>query len=116
MRVVLSTFACDGIEAFLGRDIAAGVRTALRHYTRDEGLSGRGAATLPDFLNRPSANRSGAELELALDPEIEAALEREARECGGVPVEQIATHAVLAYLADLDRTSRRGAHRPLTWV
>src|SRR4029077_5058323 len=114
MRVVLSTFACSGIEALLGRDIGAGVQAALRHYTRAKG-SDRKAPAFSRFLGGHSAGRSGADFELAVDPKILAALEREAREFDGVSVEQIAAHAVLVYLADLDRGSGREA-RPLTWA
>lgn len=115
MRLVLGTFACSGIEAFLGRDIAAGVQAALRHYTLGKGSPDRKAREFPSFLGEPSVGRSGVDLELAVDPEIQAELEREARESGGVSVEQIATHAVLVYLADLDRAPGPEA-RPLTWA
>jgi hypothetical protein len=115
MKVVLNTFACGGIEAFLGRDIAAGVQTALRHYTRSRRSSDRKAPEFPRFLSESSVGRSGADLELVVEPDVQAALEREARESDGVTVEQIATHAVLVYLADLDRASGRET-RPLTWA
>lgn len=114
MRVVLGTFTCGAIEAFSGRDIAAGVHAALRHYTQGEGSSQK-AAELPDFFNEPWPGHSGVDLELTVDPETQALLEREARESSGVSLEQIATHAVLVYLADLDRASGREAP-PLTWA
>lgn len=109
MKVVLSTFACNGIEAFLGRDIGAGVQAALRHYTRSKGSSDRTAPKFPRFLSGSTDDRSGADLELAVDPEIQAVLEREARESNGVSLEQVTTHAVLVYLADLDRHRARSA-------
>jgi hypothetical protein len=117
MRVVLSTFACGGIEAFSGRDLAAGVRAALRHYTQDGGSAGLRASALLPLPDELEAGRSGVDLDLNLDPEVQAALEREARETDGVSVEQLATHAVLVYLADLDRyrASERDT-RPLMWV
>lgn len=116
MKVVLSTFACNGIEAFLGRDIDAGVQAALRHYTRRKASSDRTrtAPAFPRFLSGSKDDCSGADLELAVDPEIQAVLEREARESSGVSLEQVATHAVLVYLADLDR--QRARARPLTSV
>ncbi len=114
MRVVLGTFTRSAVEAFSGRDIAAGVQTALRHYALRMG-SERRASELPPVIGSPSTDRTGADIELSLDPEIQAVLEREARESDGVSVEQIANHAVLIYLADLDRASGREA-RPLTWV
>jgi hypothetical protein len=113
MKVVLSTFARNGIEAFLGRDVGAGVHAALRHYTRIKGSSDRAAPAFPRFLGGSVDDRSGADLELAVDPEIQAVLEREAQASGGVSPEQIATHAVLVYLADLDRGAGHEA-RPLT--
>lgn len=115
MRVVLSTFACSGIEARLGGDLAAGVKTALRHYARSGGSSAQNVPRFPHFLGEPQVGHPGADLDLTVDPEIQALLEREARETDGVSVEQIATHAVLAYLADLDRASGRDAS-PLTLV
>lgn len=113
MRVTLSTFARNGIEAFLGRDIDAGVQAALRHYTGRKGSSGRTAPAFPRFLSGLAEDRPGIDLELTVDPEIQAVLEREARESDGVSLEQIATHAVLVYLADLDRAPGHEA-RPLT--
>jgi hypothetical protein len=116
MKIVLGTLARSGIEAFLGGDIAAGVQAALGHYAgsgaRDELAPGRRALPCPPE-HPPS--RVGAELELTLDPEVEAALERGARESGGMSTSQVVAHAVLAYLADLDRASGLGA-RPLTQV
>jgi hypothetical protein len=60
---------------------------------------------LPRFAGELAVGCSGTDLELIVDPEIQAALEREARESDGMSVEQIAAHAVLVYLADLDETS-----------
>jgi hypothetical protein len=73
---------------------------------------------MPRFLLPPSGDGSGADLELALDPEIQAVLEREAKDSDGISVEQIANHAVLVYLADRDRAPgrREARERQLTWV
>jgi hypothetical protein len=99
MKLVLGTFARGGIEAISGSDISAGVRRALRHFARRE-LQG---------LSRPLDRRrlvelgsDGFDLELAVDSETEEALERKAREHGGITVEQLAGHAVLVYLSDRD--------------
>jgi hypothetical protein len=115
MKVVLNTFACGGIEAFSGPDIEAGVRKALRHYTQGKGSSDRVPPDFPRCFGTLEVGCSGADLELAVDPEVRAALERKAREVDGLSVEQIAAHAVLAYLADLDRASGGEAHS-LAWV
>ncbi len=99
MKLLLGTFARAGIEAVGGRDLAAGVRTALRHYARREDSVATG-----ELFDRASLERLGhvgTGIELVLDAETEEALERRAREYGGT-VEQLATHAVLVYLADRD--------------
>lgn len=99
MKLVLGTFARDGIEALWGSDLSAGVRRALRHYAAREnsavvGCIDRGwLRTLGD---------GGVDLDLSLDSETQEALERRAREHGGVTVEELAAHAVLVYLADRD--------------
>lgn len=113
MRLVLGTFACSGIKALQGGDVAAVVEAALCHYTRGKGSSSRRPKMLPSFLAEPSVGHPGTNLELSVDPEIQAALEREARESDGVSIEQIATHAVLVYLADLDEALGRETF-PLT--
>jgi len=115
MRLVLGTFACSGIEALSGCDVATGVHAALRHYTQGRESSDRKTPEPPAIPGGPATGCSGADVELVVDPEIQAALEREARESDGMSVEQIANHAVLVYLADMDRASGRDA-RPLTLV
>ncbi len=111
MKVVLDTFARAGIETGLGCDLEAGVRAALRHYTR------RSQQARERLLSGPLSTRlstcAGNEFELDVEPKIRAALEREARRLPGVSVEQLAGHAVLVYLADMDRFSAWRA-RPLT--
>ncbi len=115
MKLVLGTFACSGIKALLGVDTAAGVQAALRHYMENKGSAERRAEAFPRSLGESSVALSGvglgsgADLELTIDPEIQAALEREARESDGVSVEQIAAHAVLLYLAELDVASEHEA-------
>jgi hypothetical protein len=116
MRLVLGTFARSGIEACSGGDILAGVRAALRHYTSEGGSRSKGPyRETPRFIGaRANAGgRAGAGVEISVDPDVQAVLEREARQSTGVSVEQIATHAVLAYLADLDEVSKPEV-RPLT--
>lgn len=91
----------------------AGVQAALRDYARRL-RSGRKLPEFPRFLREsPLWTRSGAALELSVDPEVQAALEKEARESQGVSVEQLAGHAVLVYLADLDRKASEHGARPL---
>jgi len=100
MRVALGKFACSGIEAQLGPDLSAGVRRALSHYvTRLE--AGWLPPEYPSFLRGLAQGPAAANLELQLDAEIQAALQREGSR-HGAPLEQIAAHAVLVYLAYLD--------------
>ncbi len=113
MRITLGTFACCGIEAFLGRDIESGVEAALRHYT-ERGERDPARKVLSRLAPYPDRGH-GAEIELSLDPEVEAVLRRQAQESGGMSVNQIAGNAVLAYLADLDWASELAA-RQLTQV
>jgi hypothetical protein len=113
MKVALDTFSRSGIEARLGGDMAAGVQAALRHYTQRLG-SGRKLPEFPRFRRESPLRRSGADLELAVDPEILEALEQKARESRGVSVEQLAAHAVLVYLADLDKEASGLSTRRLT--
>jgi len=55
----------------------------------------------PGFCRDQASDGSGAEFELAVDPEIQTKLEREARR-QAVQLEQLLVHAVFVYLADLD--------------
>jgi hypothetical protein len=102
MRVALGTFARAGIEAHFGPDIEAGVQSALLHYTRRL-ESARAPAQFPRFRRDQPPETSGADFDLAVDPAIQEALERELRKPGGAPsMEQLAAHAVFVYLADLE--------------
>jgi hypothetical protein len=100
MRLVLGTFARSGIEAALGCDLAVGVGTALRHYAGRDRFPA--TAELLGMGCLEQLGGTGADIELTLDAETEVALERKAREYGGIAVERLATHAVLVYLADRD--------------
>jgi len=100
MRVSLGKFACSGIEAHLGEDIPAGVRTALSHYLRKL-KGGRGPLAAPTFLGDLSPQEPAASFELEVDSETEAVLSREA-ERQGTTKSQLAAHSVMVYLAELD--------------
>jgi hypothetical protein len=99
MRVSLGKFACSGIEAHLGEDIPAGVRTALSHYLRKL-KAGRGPLAPPTFLGDLTPPEATT-FELAVDPETEAALDREAQR-QGTTRSQLVAHTVMVYLAELD--------------
>lgn len=100
VKVALGKFASFCIEARLGDDTAARVRDALQHYARQID-SATMSSPFPGFCRDQAPDGSGAEFELAVDPKIQARLEREARS-QDVQVEQLLVHAVFVYLADLD--------------
>lgn len=104
MKIVLGEFSRRGIEACLGGDIEDGVRTALRHYVRRYESTSPFTA-LPGFCFERSPAHPQHDLELTVEPEVERALAREASARGGVPVEELATHAILAYLAVVDKAT-----------
>jgi hypothetical protein len=101
MKIELGNFAREGIEARLGADAEAGARTAMLRYADRLG-STESPLPLPEFLpDRAPSEDLRLELELDLDVEVKAALEREAAR-QMVPLDRIASHAVLTYLAELD--------------
>lgn len=100
MRIALGTFARSGIEAQLGDDLAATVQAALCHYA-GKLKAGRPPIGLPSFCRERASTGSDVALELAVDPEIETLLEREAAR-QETSLNQLASHTVLVYLAELD--------------
>ncbi len=102
MRITLGTFASSGMQAHAGADLQAGVRKALSHYTRKV-ESGRAPIGLPRFCREQREQEPEVSFDLAIEERAEALLEREAAK-HGVPVDRLAAHAVLVYLADLDRS------------
>jgi hypothetical protein len=100
MRVALGKLACTGIEAHLGDDIPAGVRTALFHYARKL-KAGRSPVAPPRFLGDQEAPEAQVSFDLAVDPETEAVLEQEALR-QRTTMTQLASHTVLVYLAELE--------------
>lgn len=100
MKVALGTFACNGIEAHLGVDLSAGVRAALSHFV--ERLdSGRHQLGVPAMTGEAAPEPAYA-VDLPVDEHTWALLQREARRLGAT-VNELATHSVLLYLAELDR-------------
>jgi hypothetical protein len=100
VKISLGTFLRFGIESELGADLASSVRTALGHYS-DKVRSGEALQAPPRFLSEPPAPADSYRLDLSLDPELEATLEREAAR-HGVDVATLVNHSLHAYLADLD--------------
>lgn len=103
MKVPLGTFACNGIEACLDSDIAAGVRAAISDFTQRL-ESGRAPISLPKGPLEPVSAEPTKAVELSLDERTWQLLSREARR-QGTTVAQLAAHSVLVYLAELDRLS-----------
>src|SRR5262245_50111174 len=99
MRIALGTFTREGIEARLGDDLGAAVQAALCHYA-GKLKAGRPPIGLPSFAREPIAG-SAVALDLAVDPEVEDLLEREAAR-QQTSMNQLASHTVLVYLAELD--------------
>lgn len=98
IHVQLGEIAYKGVEQHFCADVAGGVRRALVHYAYKLRV-GRPPLAPPRFL--PEQSPVHAEYELRLDAETEATLEQEALR-QRVSVEQLATHAVLVYLAELE--------------
>ena len=106
VKIALGKFAGSGIEELFGADLAVGVQAALTHYTRR--LSSNLKPVPSPRFDWPAVD-AAAVFDLPVAPEVEAALESEARK-QKLPVEQILVHAVLVYLADLE--SATGSQSP----
>jgi hypothetical protein len=114
MRVALGNLAKSGLESRVGPDVPAAVNTALVYYV-GKLSSGRGPAKFPKFLLSKGDAGSGEgaavegapapeprpEIEVEVDERIEAAIFTDAERQGVSPTE-LAGHAVLVYLAELD--------------
>ena len=101
VKIPLGTFACNGIEAHLGADVAAGVRAAISDFVQRL-ESGCAPITLPKGPLGPASAESTTAVDLPLDERTWQLLQREARR-QSTTVSQLAAHSVLVYLAELDR-------------
>jgi hypothetical protein len=105
MRVTIGPLARSGLELHGGGNLDATVNAALLYYVKKV-ESGRIPAKYPKFLAGAEAAESNGEgadagLEIEVDPEVEAELERVAAE-QDTTAPEFAGHAVLVYLAELD--------------
>jgi hypothetical protein len=110
MKVALGNLAKSGLEKRVGPDIPAAINTALVYYV-GKLSSGRGPAKFPKFLLSKGDAGSSAEgaaaveprpeVEVEVDERIEAAIFTDAKRQGVSPTD-LAGHAVLVYLAELD--------------
>jgi hypothetical protein len=96
--IELGKLACTGLEGHFGSDLTVGARKALLHYAYKLRV-GRRPTAPPRFLGSTSAAQ--ATFDITLDRETEALLAQEARRLR-ITTTRLATHAVLAYLAELD--------------
>lgn len=106
VKVPLGTFACNGIEANLEADIAAGVRAAISDFTQRL-ESGRAPIALPKAPLGPVSAETTTAVDVPLDERTWQLLSREARR-QSTTVAQLAAHSVLVYLAELDRLTPPG--------
>lgn len=111
MKISLGGFTRSSIEAQLGSDLAASIELALRQYARRL-RSSQPPPRFPRFRCDDPVEGPEVELDLFVDPEVERILEREVegfeRDAQGVGAAtsagRLAVHAVLVYLAELDRS------------
>ncbi len=114
MKVLLGPLAKSGLESRVGSNLPAAINAALVYYVGKLN-SGRPPARIPDFLKvQGNGEDPGAAstadmpvapprpmVEVPVDERIEAALATDA-ERQGVSLAELAGHAVLVYLAELD--------------
>jgi hypothetical protein len=114
MKVVVGPLAQAGLETRVGPNLPAAVNTALVYYVGKLN-SGRRPARFPKLLSmqgeagggsQGEAGESGSpnlrpEVEVEIDERIEAAIFTDAENQGVNPAD-LAGHAVLVYLAELD--------------
>ena len=98
VHVELGKLACSGLEGHFGTDLSVGVRKALLHYAYRLKV-GRMPLAPPRFLR--SDPSPCVKVDLTLDRESEAVLAQEAHR-QQTTMSQLAAHAVLVYLAELD--------------
>lgn len=101
VKIALGTFACNGIEANLGADVAAGVRAAISDFIQRL-ESGCAPIALPKDPLGPASAETTTAVDLPLDEHTWQLMRREARR-QSTTVAQLAAHSVLVYLAELDR-------------
>ena len=101
VKVALGTFACNGIETHLDADVAAGVRAALSDFI-DRLEAGRSPVGVPGALWDAEPAEPAVALDLPLDERTWHLLAHEALR-QGTTIDQLASHSVLVYLAELDR-------------
>ena len=124
MKVLLGPLAKSGLETRVGSNLPAAINAALVYYVGKLN-SGRPPARIPDFLKVQgdpedeegsttadmAAGPPRPVVEVPVDERIEAALASDA-ERQGVSLSELAGHAVLVYLAELDLIGDPDQNRP----
>lgn len=97
------------MEERVSSDLAAGIRAAVKHYRRrlESACQPLG---LPPRLSSKPASHPATSIDVWLGTEAEEAVKLEAVRLHVTP-QDVLSHAVLTYLADLDR-----ADRPLPFI
>jgi hypothetical protein len=103
VRAVLGAFAVTRARERCG-DLDAALNSAVSHYERRLASEGDSPPTPPELA--AALDPPLLEVEVELSAAGAAALEVESRRLG-VGVHLLLNHAVLLYLADLDRHARR---------
>lgn len=104
MKVTLGTFASSCLEERFGEQAPLAAEAAVRQYA-DRVESQAPPVDVPPFLDGSLPTPGGTEIDLAVQPEVEATLRGEASRCE-VPVERIVNHAVFILLSDLEPQPR----------
>jgi hypothetical protein len=114
MKIVVGPIAQSGLETRVGPNLPAAINAALVYYVGKLN-SGRRPVDFPKFGLLQGERRDGAtpstgrsaeidprpEVEVEIDERIEAALSTDAKR-QGVDLADLAGHAILVYLAELD--------------
>ena len=106
MKVALGTFACTGIEAYLDTDIPSGVQAAVSDFTQRI-VAGKAPVGIPRLAEATGGEQERS-VDLSVDERTWVLLKREAARQGAT-LNQLITHSVLVYLAELDRLTPPGA-------
>jgi hypothetical protein len=99
MKMAIGTFLAVAIDAN-GGDLRTLVSTALIHYRKVLDAA-EPPIGVPRFLDPSEPRRT--EVDVPIEPALEELLRAEAAR-QRVPVENLLSHAVFLYLADLDRS------------